>query len=79
MNKVKINWPNGSCSYSEEGSFWLIEAKKAGLSIPTGCLSGSCGACEIEVNGNIIRACISKIEKSNAKSLDVELAIDPYW
>ena len=36
--------------------------QKAGLEIPTGCLTGSCGACEIDVNGETIRACISHIE-----------------
>ena len=30
------------------------------VEIPTGCLTGSCGACEIEVNGEIVRACITE-------------------
>jgi aerobic-type carbon monoxide dehydrogenase small subunit (CoxS/CutS family) len=48
------------------------------VSIPTGCLGGSCGACEIEVNGELVRACISSVPSSN-DLLQVELASDPYW
>ena len=79
MNKIKINWPNGNFSFTSKGTQWLSEAKKAGISIPTGCLNGSCGACEIEVNGIVIRACISKIERMSSDTLDVEIPMDPYW
>jgi aerobic-type carbon monoxide dehydrogenase small subunit (CoxS/CutS family) len=47
--------------------------------IPTGCLGGSCGACEIEVNGQIVRACIATVPPSRAGVLTVALAADPYW
>ena len=53
-------------------------AHAAGVSIPTGCLGGSCGACEIEINGELVRACISSVPNSN-EPLQVELASDPYW
>ena len=56
-----------------------MEAEKAGVSIPTGCLSGSCGACEIEVDGEIVRACITTIPKLKKKKVKVEFAGDPYW
>ena len=78
-NLIEIEWPNGGKSWAEPGGDWLKEACKAGVSIPTGCLQGSCGACEIEVNGNVLRACISSIPKCSKKFLKVEFAYDPYW
>ncbi|MEY3726468.1 MAG: hypothetical protein RI971_1045 [Chloroflexota bacterium] len=52
---------------------------QAGFSIPTGCLGGSCGACEIDVNGKTIRACIATVPPSKSGALTVEFATDPYW
>jgi len=79
VETLKIQWPNGNTSITKSGNDWLREAEKAGISIPTGCLTGSCGACEIEVNGKVIRACISTIPKSKTKTLKVEFSYDPYW
>ena len=77
--KIKIQWSNNKESYASEGDDWFSTAEKAGLEIPTGCLTGSCGACEIDVNGETIRACVSDI-KSNKKSiLEVSLTTDPFW
>ena len=77
--QIKIRWPNNNEIYVSEGDDWFSTAKEAGLEIPTGCLTGSCGACEIDVNGETIRACISNI-KSNKKSLlKVSLTTDPFW
>ena len=56
-----------------------MAAQAAGFLIPTGCLGGSCGACEIEVNGQVVRACIATVPASRSGSLTVELASDPYW
>ena len=75
---TKINWPNKIFTEAKEGDDWFINAKKANINIPTGCLSGSCGACEIDVNGKTIRPCITSIELSNEK-LNIELTSDPYW
>ena len=78
-SKIKITWPNNIETYASEGDDWFSIAEKVGLEIPTGCLTGSCGACEIDVNGETVRACISNI-KSNKKSLlKVSLTTDPYW
>ena len=78
-SKIKIIWPNNYETYVSEGDDWFSSAEKAGLEIPTGCLTGSCGACEIDVNGKTVRACISDI-KSNKKSLlKVSLTTDPFW
>jgi len=76
---IKVIWPNNKETFVSEGDDWFSSAEKAGLEIPTGCLTGSCGACEIDVNGETIRACISGI-KSNKKSLlKVSLTTDPFW
>ena len=78
-SKIKIRWSNNNETYAREGDDWFSSAKKAGLEIPSGCLTGSCGACEIDVNGETIRACITDI-KSNKKSiLKVALTTDPFW
>ena len=67
LGPVTIHWPDGQISTA------------AGLAIPTGCLGGSCGACEIEVNGEIQRACIAQVPPSPAGPLSVAWASDPYW
>ena len=77
--KILIKWPNGNTSTSSVGASWLEAALKAGVSIPTGCMGGSCGACEIDVNGKTLRACISRVEKINSNLLEVDFATDPYW
>ena len=76
---VTVQWPDGHCSRERVGGDWLAAAHAAGLLIPTGCLGGSCGACEIEVNGQVVRACIARVPASRQGLLRVELASDPYW
>ena len=76
---VSIRWPGGQISSTSVGEPWLKAASEAGVLIPTGCLGGSCGACEIEVNGTTVRACIATVPPSRSGSLSVELASDPYW
>ncbi len=75
----EIQWPNGKSSKAMAGEDWLTLANQAGIELPTGCLSGSCGACEIEVNGKVIRACISNINPQKETKLKVEFYQDPYW
>jgi ferredoxin len=76
---IKILWPNNNETFVSEGDDWFSSAEKAGLEIPTGCLTGSCGACEIDVNGVTVRACISKIKKNKKAILKVSLISDPFW
>ena len=78
MSQVQLRWPDGQSSTAAAGCSWLEAANAAGVSIPTGCLGGSCGACEIEINGDLVRACISSVPNSD-EPLQVELASDPYW
>jgi len=78
-SKIKIIWPNNIETYVSEGEDWFSSAAKAGLEIPTGCLTGSCGACEIDVNGVTVRACISDIKSNKKCLLKVSLTTDPFW
>ncbi len=77
--KIKIRWSNNNETYASEGDDWFSTAEKAGFEIPTGCLTGSCGACEIDVNGETIRACISDIKSDKKSLLKVSLTTDPFW
>ncbi len=77
--KIKVIWSNNKETYVSDGDDWFSSAEKAGLEIPTGCLTGSCGACEIDVNGYTVRACISEIKKNKECLLKVSLTTDPFW
>ena len=80
QSKIKIIWPNNIETYASEGDDWFSIAEKVGLEIPTGCLTGSCGACEIDVNGETVRACVSNVKrKKDDLSLKVSLTTDPFW
>lgn len=76
---VEIQWPDGRSSRAPGGCSWLDAARQAGFTIPVGCLGGSCGACEIEVNGRVVRACIASVPRIRAGSVTVSLSADPYW
>ena len=76
---IKILWPNNIETFVSEGDDWFYSAEKAGLEIPSGCLTGSCGACEIDVNGVTVRACISEINNYKKCTLRVSLTTDPFW
>ena len=76
---IKVIWPNNKETFVSEGDNWFSSAEKAGLEIPTGCLIGSCGACEIDVNGKTVRACISDIKNNKKSLLKVTLTTDPFW
>ena len=79
QSEILVEWPDGSFSNANPGEAWLKISQEAGINIPTGCLTGSCGSCEIEVNGEIIRACISNIPSERSSRLKVEIAKDLYW
>ena len=80
INKnLKITFPNELIIEAKEGDDWFSIAKLGNFEIPKGCLVGSCGACEIDVNGETIRPCITKIKSKNSNFLSVNLTIDPYW
>ena len=76
---IKVIWPNNIETFVSEGDDWFSSAKSAGFEIPTGCLTGSCGACEIDVNGETVRAFISDIKIKKKCILKVALTTDPFW
>tara|TARA_B100000579_G_C22151642_1_gene541122 strand:+ start:132 stop:377 length:246 start_codon:yes stop_codon:yes gene_type:complete len=78
-SKIKIIWPNNVETFASEGDDWFLIAEKAGIEIPTGCLTGSCGACEIDVNGETIRPCIRSVKYKHPSYLKVQLTSDPFW
>ena len=81
-NRIQVQWPNGTKTFCEVGRLWLEEGKKNGVYIPTGCLNGSCGACEIEINGKVIRSCDHFIDSNlykNNEVIKIDFHNDPYW
>ena len=64
---------------AEAGEPLLDVALRAGVFIPTGCLLGSCHACEVEVEGGYtIRACITAVPRGR-EELTINLFSDPTW
>jgi ferredoxin len=71
--------PDGVVVEAEAGEPLLQVAQRGGLSIPTGCLMGSCHACEVELeSGDIICACISAVP-AGAPHVTINLYVDPTW
>ena len=75
---IKVICQNHQETFVSDVDDRLSSAEKAGLDIPTGCLTGSCGACEIDVNGETVRACISEIKNKKKSTLEVSLTSDPF-
>ena len=64
---------------AEVGELLLDAAQRAGILIPTGCLMGSCHACEVEMeDGNTIRACITAVPPGRDE-LTINLFFDTTW
>jgi ferredoxin len=64
---------------AQVGESLLQVAERCGVFIPTGCLMGSCHACEVEVKGgNTICACITSVP-AHASHLTINLYVDPTW
>jgi ferredoxin len=64
---------------ADAGEPLLVVAQRAGIFIPTGCLMGSCHACEVEIDGeDTICACITGVP-SGRSHITVNLYIDPTW
>jgi ferredoxin len=71
--------PDNIAIAAEPGEPLLEVADRAGLMIPTGCLMGSCHACEVELeNGQVICACISAVPP-DCEELTINLMVDPTW
>ena len=71
--------PDNVTVEAEAGELLLDVAKRAGISIPTGCMMGSCHACEVEIDdGEAICACISGVP-SGKTQVTINLYVDPTW
>lgn len=71
--------PNDVTINAEPGEPLLQVAARAGISIPTGCLMGSCHACEVELDdGEAICSCISSVPPGRSQ-LTINLYADPTW
>ena len=77
---MKIKFlPDDITVEAEAGEPMLAVAQRAGVEIPTGCLMGSCHACEVELDdGSTICACISAVP-SGKQELTINLYSDPIW
>ena len=71
--------PNDTEIEAEVGESFFTVASRAGIDIPTGCLMGSCHACEVEIEdiGDVC-ACISAIPPG-FETLTIHLFSDPTW
>jgi len=64
---------------AEVGEPMLEVAKRAGIFIPTGCLMGSCHACEVEIEGQgEVCACITGVP-AGSQQLTINLYSDDSW
>jgi ferredoxin len=78
---VKIRFvPDDVTVTAEVGEPLLQVAERAGISIPTGCLMGSCHACEVEIDGRDepICSCINSVPPGQSE-LTINLYVDPTW
>jgi len=77
---VQIHFlPDNVSVCAEVGEPLLDVAARAGVFIPTGCLMGSCHACEVELeDGNTICACITAVPPGRSH-LTINLFVDPTW
>lgn len=80
VNKVNIRFlPDDVTVTAAVGEPLLDVAQRAGVTIPTGCLMGSCHACEVELeDGDTIRTCITAVPPGY-KELIINLFSDPTW
>lgn len=77
---IKVRFlPDDVVTEAQPGEPLLEVAARAGVSIPTGCLMGSCHACEVELDdGRAICACISSVP-SGKSEVTINLYDDPAW
>ena len=77
---IKVNFlPDDVTVEAQVGEPLLDVAERGGIFIPTGCLMGSCHACEVELeDGTPICACISAVP-SHTDELTINLYSDPVW
>ena len=71
--------PDNLIVEAQPGEPILDVAERAGIFIPTGCLMGSCHACEVELaDGRRICSCISSVP-SHPNPFVIHLLDDDVW
>ena len=70
--------PDNRTVKAKPGEDLLAVAQRAGISIPTGCMMGSCHACEVDLNGEPVCSCITSVPPSD-EEITVDLYSDPTW
>jgi ferredoxin len=71
--------PDNVTINAQAGEPMLQVAERAGVFIPTGCLMGSCHACEVEIEGGqAICACITAVP-ADREELTINLYADSNW
>lgn len=71
--------PDAITVEAQVGEPLLTVAQRAGIEIPTGCLMGTCHACEVELaDGTPICACITAVPPA-PDPLEINLYADPAW
>ncbi|MDB9528237.1 2Fe-2S iron-sulfur cluster-binding protein [Oscillatoria sp. CS-180] len=78
---IKVRFvPDDVMVEAKVGEPLLQVAERAGVSIPTGCLMGSCHACEVEIEGmeDPICSCIHSVPPGKDE-LTINLYVDPTW
>ena len=77
---VQVNFlPDNVTVEAKPGEPILAVAERAGIFIPTGCLMGSCHACEVELaDGKTICSCISSVP-ANQDPFIIHLLDDDVW
>ena len=77
---IKIRFlPDDITVEAEPGEPILEVANRAGVAIATGCLMGSCHACEVELgDSETILACLSSIP-GDKPEVTINLYEDPGW
>ena len=81
MMSVSIRFlPDDVEVQAEVGESLLLVAERAGVLIPTGCLMGSCHACEVEIDDQAdpICACITAVPPGKPR-MTINLYVDPTW
>jgi ferredoxin len=71
--------PDDLIVLAQEGEPLLDVAQRAGITIPTGCLMGSCHACEVELEDlGEVCSCITGVP-AGREQLTIYLFSDPTW
>lgn len=67
---IQVTFPGGKKTTAKSGEPLTKVAARAGFKPTFGCKQGSCGACEVKMNGSKVRICKGKVPAS-AKPLVV--------